>query len=147
MTNKELINKYPWLLPRNRFTDKVNPNYDYNYTELDDMPDGWRVAFGEQLCEEVNNELLTWEKEDYDEFRILQIKEKYGELRFYVNYSSHALYEIIEKYTQLSRKTCIQCGKPARWISRGWIFPYCDDCLDPEKKKNIEKYYEKIEEC
>ena len=28
--NKQLIAKYPWLLPYNRFTGKVPDDYDYN---------------------------------------------------------------------------------------------------------------------
>ena len=51
--NKQLVKKYPFLLPRNRWTGKVPKEYDYSYTELDDMPDGWRKAFGEQMCEEI----------------------------------------------------------------------------------------------
>ena len=79
--NKELIAKYPWLLPHNRFSDKIADDYDYSYTELDAMPDGWRKAFGEQMCEEIQKEL---EKFDYvDKYRILQIKEKFGFLHWY----------------------------------------------------------------
>ena len=148
MTNRELIEKYPWLTPTNRWSGKKitdcagsngeegywpddptkHPEYNYEFTELDDMPKGWRRAFGEEMCEELNQELLTWNEEDRKEFHITQIKEKYGELRFYVNYGSKALYDIIDKYTTLSRGICINCGKTARWISRGWISPYCDDC-------------------
>lgn len=79
--NKELIKKYPWLMPRNRFSDEVDEDYDYSYTELDAMPDGWRKAFGEQMCEEIQREL---EKFDFvDKFRVVQIKEKFGFLRIY----------------------------------------------------------------
>ena len=45
--NKQLCEKYPFLLPRNRWTGLVHPDYDYSYTELDAMPTGWRKAFGE----------------------------------------------------------------------------------------------------
>ena len=90
--NKELIGKYPWLLPRNRFTDlPVNQmpvdfeegysSYDYSYTELDTMPCGWRKAFGEQMCEEIQHELEKFDA--VDDFRVIEIKEKYGQLRFY----------------------------------------------------------------
>ena len=51
--NKELIKRYPFLLPRNRWTGEVAEDYDYHYTELDGMPDGWRIAFGKQMCEEI----------------------------------------------------------------------------------------------
>ena len=159
MTNEELINRYPWLTPRNRFTDQPYKNEEYLYTELDNMPDGWRKAFGEQMCEEMNDEMLTWPKKEYDGFRITQIKEKWGALRVYVNYGSEKLYDIIAKYTTTSRVTCLQCGRPARWISRGWIAPWCDDCAVKRLKDynldddqfldeyySIQDYYEKEED-
>ena len=31
-------------------------------------------------------------------------------------------------------KTCIVCGKPATKMSTGWISPYCDDCVNPNRK-------------
>ena len=39
------------------------------------------------------------------------------------------IFEIIEKYENLSYHTCINCGKPATKISTGWICPYCDNCI------------------
>ena len=46
--NRALCKKYPFLLIREGA---------YRFTELDDLPDGWRIAFGEQLCEELKAEL------------------------------------------------------------------------------------------
>lgn len=148
MTNKELINHYPWLTPTNRWSGKrvtdcmgedgeegfwpgnptEHPDYDYEYTELDDMPSGWRIAFGEEMCEELNNEIKTWPQKDQDAFRITDIKEKFGMLRFYTNYASRNMMEIIGKYVAKSKVICIGCGRPAVWISRGWISPWCNIC-------------------
>lgn len=79
--NKALVEKYPFLLPRNRFTDEVPDDYDWTYTEMDSMPNGWRKAFGDQMLREIKEELLKFNF--LDEYRILQIKEKYGTLRWY----------------------------------------------------------------
>ena len=49
-SNQKLIERFPFLIPRNRWTGKVPEDYDYSYTELDSMPDGWRKAFGEQMA-------------------------------------------------------------------------------------------------
>ena len=137
--NKQLCEQYPFLLPRNRWTDEIPKDFDYSYTELDAMPDGWRKAFGLQMCEEVKQELIKINK--MDEFRIAQIKEKFGELRFYTNWVTDEIEAIINKYTKLSRKTCINCGKPATVITTGWISPFCNDCV-----KDINDNYEPIEE-
>lgn len=128
--NKQLIAKYPWLLPRNRWTGEVVEDYDYSYTELDDMPDGWRAAFGEQMCEEIQQALNMMESDIADTFRIMQIKEKYGSLCFYTNWLTDQIREIIYKYEKLSAHICISCGAPATKMSTGWISPYCDKCAE-----------------
>ena len=39
--NKALVDDFPFLLPRNRWTGKVPDDYDYSYTELDAMHVAW----------------------------------------------------------------------------------------------------------
>lgn len=140
--NKKLIERYPFLSPRNRWDDTISSSYDYTYTELDDMPKGWRIAFGIKMLEEIRAELI---KNDFlDKYRIIQIKEKYGQLRWYDNGSTNEILNIITKYEQLSEITCIVCGAPATQISLGWISPYCDYCaaeFDNQKYKPIDSFY------
>ena len=98
------------------------------FSELDDMPNGWRKAFGIQMCKEIKAELKR-HKGALKRYRITQIKEKFGGLRWYDGYTTEKIiHEIIPKYEALSHKTCIICGKPATCISAGWVSPYCDDC-------------------
>ena len=135
MENKRLCKRYPFLRPRNRFDDIImweHPKWDWRYarpyewTELDAMPDGWRKAFGKQMCEEIRNALI---EENYlYKYRIVQIKEKYGSLRWYDWASSKKVQDIIDKYEEISARTCICCGRPATKISKGWISPFCDRC-------------------
>ena len=117
------------------------PKYDYEYTELDDMPDGWRAAFGEQLCEELKNELVR--SGHIDRYRITQIKEKYGTLHWYDRGNTDHGFKIILKYVSLSARTCICCGKPATRITTWWISPYCDDCCPCESSVAIEEWFQK----
>lgn len=108
-SNQELIERFPFLIPRNRWTGKVPEDYDYSYTELDSMPDGWRKAFGEQMCEDIREELVR--AEYLDQYRITQIKEKYGTLCWYdFGCTERMLRDIIPKYERLSARTCIRCG-------------------------------------
>lgn len=75
--NRRLCKKYPWLIPRNRFTGKISwVHYPYDSTELDDMPKGWRIAFGDIWCEEIQKILVK--NHSVNEFRIIQLKEKFG---------------------------------------------------------------------
>ena len=100
-----------------------------SYTELDAMESGWRKAFGIQMCKEIKKELKK-HKFLY-KYRIIQIKEKFGYLHWYDSGTpkDSKIYDIIRKYEQISAKTCGVCGKPATKISKGWIYPYCDDCI------------------
>lgn len=97
-------------------------------TELDAMPTGWRKAFGIQMCKDLKKVL---KKHNYlYKYRIIQIKEKFGELRWYSCGSPRGCeYPVIEKYEELSGRTCISCGSPAKYITRGWISPYCESCV------------------
>ena len=131
--NQGLIERYPFLLPDygRDARGRPSPDFDFSFTELDLMPHGWRIAFGEQMCEEIKKALLTSgpSKEEgltalYD-YRILEIKEKYGQLRWY---DTGGVDEITEKYLKISERICVECGKPATRRSTHWICPYCDDC-------------------
>ena len=77
--NRRLVERYPWLLPRNVWTDQPLEDYDYEFTNFDDIPAGWRKAFGLNMMEDIRKELI---KVNYlEDFHVLQCKEKYGELR------------------------------------------------------------------
>lgn len=131
--NQELIERFPFLLPQYGRDEngRLSPDFDFSFTELEFMPEGWRIAFGEQMCGEIKETLLSsgTSKEEglavLYEYRILEIKEKYGQLRWY---DTGGVDEITEKYLKLSEKICVKCGKIATRRSTHWICPYCDDC-------------------
>lgn len=97
------------------------------FTELDAMETGWRNAFGIQMCKEIKTALKK--NNCLRKYRITQIKEKYGSLRWYDTGAPEEVHKIISKYEQISAKTCIICGKSAKYISKGWISPYCENCI------------------
>ena len=149
--NKKLCDKYPFL------TWHGDPLYigydekrelDYSYTWEDELPDGWRKAFCPKMWDELKAIL---EKADYvDKFRFVQIKEKYGTLRLYHEGVPEKIYAEVEeweaKYDRLSEKTCIHCGKPAKYMSIGWISPWCEDCAKEindtiVKIEDVEDFY------
>jgi len=97
------------------------------YTELDTMPNGWRKGFGIQMCKEIKIALKKLPRKTRRRYMITDIKEKYGELRWYDIGGTKWVHDIIDKYTKLSYYTCIRCGKPAHYLSEGWICPYCEE--------------------
>lgn len=124
MTNKELCEEYPFLIDWNEPCDSDERTYEY--TLLDDMPKGWKIAFGEQLCKEIKEALIE-EGIPIEEYKVLQVKEKFGGLRWYDN-AYGKVQEVISKYEDLSYKTCVGCGSKATFRSTGWVLPFCDEC-------------------
>lgn len=170
--------KYPFLYPRNRFTDLHYTNWTLHeylkklydkayildkrsyqaktknvfyvvwyrvvdfiykwicpifhciptYTEWDAMPEGWHKAFGDDMLNELNAIYKKFDRAQKKNFRILQIKEKYGTLRFYTSFTTPELIRFTNKYEALSEKTCIECGYPATHMTKGYILPLCDEC-------------------
>lgn len=143
MRNKALCLKYPWIVPRNRWSDKIPKKFDYSYTELDAIPTGWMKAFGMQMVDEINEELKKTGK--LDSFRVSQIKEKYGRLEFYSYGGTSEVFEIIEDYGNISEYVCIRCGRLDVPVicNNGWYEPICKCCYNEQEKRMEQKGYGK----
>lgn len=131
LNNWILVVKYPFLMPKywNRETMQYEVDSDYNYkvTELDAMPDGWKKAFGEMMCEEIYNALV--ECGGLDDYMILDIKEKFGILRWADAPFYEEVSKVTDKYSALSANICMFCGKPDVPITGTyWTYPICKDC-------------------
>lgn len=59
---------------------------------------------------------------------ILQVKEKFGGLRFYTSGSNDFFNGMVAMAEAASYRICEQCGKPGKPRSGGWILTLCDDC-------------------
>lgn len=59
-------------------------------------------------------------------------------LRWYDNGSPNGcVYKIIDKYENISYHTCINCGSPAKYLSKGYILPYCENCISNHEDYNL----------
>ena len=135
--NRLMIESFPFLLPRNRWTGKVSEDFDYTYNEMSAMPDGWAREFGfEMLCE---LERALREDGILDDYRITDIKEKYGTLRWYDNCTSKRVMDIINKYCCMSIDVCLYCGRPTYYQTRGWISNVCKKCARKQIKMGLYK--------
>lgn len=122
---KALIEEYPYLQPRRMTDGQISPDYDYQFIVGEyDLPEGWLDLFL-LMCVDIKAPL---EKAGLlNEFRFLQVKEKYGGLRAYNTAGNDEVYNIIDKYEFLSQQVCTTCGKPAVAMTRGWIYPFCEE--------------------
>lgn len=148
--NKKMVKEFPFLLPHNRWTDKVSEDYDYSYNELWALENGWAKAFGYELICELRDALI--EANYLYDYRITQIKEKYGTLRWYDFGAPEKVFNIIRKYEKLSGEVCVYCGKPATHETYGWINYVCENCLNEHQLsgrpigEDEEDYFEEGEE-
>ena len=58
----------------------------------------------------------------------IQVKEKFGELRFYYSGGDEEIRGMVAMAEYMSVRTCEQCGKPGRLRTiRGWVTTACDE--------------------
>lgn len=60
----------------------------------------------------------------------MQIKEKYGTLRWYDAGATERVERVIAKYEYISQFVCVSCGDDATKVTTGWISPYCNKCVE-----------------
>lgn len=84
----------------------------------------------QQEIKEMNEQFLklrTIEPFEYTE--AIQVKEKFGTLRFYVKSSNEFIDGVIAMAENLSAITCEKCGKPTKTkVKAGWYKTICDEC-------------------
>jgi len=80
---------------------------------------GWRGIL-DKLIDDL--EKMGWNGE------VLQVKEKFGGLRFYISYGTKEIQDRIYKAEEESFKTCENCGKPGKLTGTYWIKTLCKEC-------------------
>ena len=58
---------------------------------------------------------------------VVQVKEKFGTLRFYIQAGTDEHYNYISFAETMSGVTCETCGKPGKRLGRGWIYTACKE--------------------
>lgn len=58
---------------------------------------------------------------------VVQVKEKFGTLRFYVIGATDAQYNYISFAEAMSGRICETCGKPGKRLGGGWLYTACEE--------------------
>lgn len=130
---------------------------------LGDMPEGWARAFGIEMCEDIRTLLLAMRPDAVSDteqlltYRVSQVKEKFGTLRWYAGgglirneldsgkdgthrdgIAYRAIDDIVELYSDVSGRCCVMCGTfdDIRW-TRGWVGPMCRGCWESRHENLI----------
>ena len=117
-----LLNKYPKLFGEMAFGIECG--------------DGWFDLI-DKLCEDIT-------KAD-PEVIALQVKEKFGTLRFYITAYSEIgdtgeVFDLIDEAEDASEKICEECGAPGKLEGKMWFKTICEKC-----KKEISE--ERLKVC
>ena len=101
--------------------------FDIEEYVIGNVGPGWHNLIRELVVDLVN---LGWDQ------HLLQLKEKYGGLRFYIGSGSDEIYTRINKAEHDSVTICEQCGSPGEQRGGGWIFTRCDGCWETLRQQN-----------
>lgn len=102
------------------------------------FPRGW-LPLLKKTCIQLEELLNDQDIDHFKDFRVQQIKEKYGELRFYYSFCPEPTYEginlvelvdsVIDQAETLSRTICQDCGGRGYLRKTGWMRTTCG-CRD-----------------
>lgn len=96
--------------------------------------DGWF-----QLIYELSNEITVIATETNSPLPVVsQVKEKFGELRFYCNKNTDGIKTALNKATRKSSVTCEKCGSQGKLILGRWSRVRCEPC-DLEDQQDLIK--------
>ena len=73
------------------------------------------------------------EENDYCEMYAVQVKEKYGTLRFYMSCETDQICDLIRETEALSSQTCEICGAFGKMRGKTWYEVRCDGCFSGER--------------
>jgi hypothetical protein len=139
--------------------EEFNKKYDGFVTVSLDISDGW-LSLVDKLCSMIRHKLDTitkyndiWlENEVIDmfkhatnqalvqDFKIVQIKEKFGGLRFYVDGADKEINAWISFAESMSYEICEECGTNQNiGTTSGWIRTICGACSTKIKKQDVWK--------
>lgn len=115
---RQLVQRYPWV---------KNGNTLNGYNIVCDCSDGWYAHIYDMLGR--IEEYYKQNAADINNIKVLEIKEKYGELRVYADCSLEGAYSIIKEYELGATEICEVCGQPEKIDKEnGWVKTICCNC-------------------
>jgi hypothetical protein len=93
--------------------------------------DGWYNII-DMLCQLLQSDI---DNNNHEQIEAVQVKEKYGTLRFYVNHCNTKQEGMIDFAEYLSAFICEECASNKNVKqTKNWIYTRCSDCMKKIKK-------------
>jgi hypothetical protein len=126
VNTKYLLDRYP----------KLYQGYNFPMTVTCmcwgfDTGDGWF-----KLIDKLSAGITALDEKNGTQTIAVQVKEKFGGLRYYIESGSDAIHDLIDKAEDESFRTCEQCGKPGGLRGGGWVSTTCDKCWETRKNQS-----------
>lgn len=87
----------------------------------------WLCGAIQDHCDNVKY-FLDGEMRSPEQVVAVQVKEKFGKLRFYFDGGDETIHGMVEMAEYMSGTICEECGKPGKLrTDRGWIRTLCDE--------------------
>ena len=84
--------------------------------------------YAEQIEHGLTGKYLPW---------VVQIKEKFGGLNYYMSFENDEMSDLIIAAAQRSETICENCGKPGKTRNfSGWCVTECEACLEARVNHN-----------
>jgi hypothetical protein len=105
-------------------------------------PGWWPIV--EKLCSNIQHH-IDWQNKNHEKHPVVeqviavQIKEKFGGLRFYYDGGDDTIYGMVRMAESWASNHCEECGKPGTSRNGGWIKTLCDE-HDKERQEKYERY-------
>jgi hypothetical protein len=105
--------------------DDAKSSHDYLVSRLG------KPRFGEKgvavTLEDVDEAKVKMDTEAERVPTVVQVKEKFGTLRFYIQSGTEAHYNYISFAEAMSGVTCETCGSPGKRLGGGWVYTACEE--------------------
>jgi hypothetical protein len=118
-----LCKKYPKMFV-NRHADMTTTAMCWGF----ECGDGWFNII-DQLCANIQSH-IDWknkEKEVVPQVVVVQVKEKFGGLRFYYDGGDDYIHGLAMMAESMSEVTCETCGNPGKRQGGGWVYTACEE--------------------
>lgn len=132
---QKLFDDYPKLFEKRN--DQPENSRPYPIRWGLEHGDGW-LPLIEDLCAAIQQRVDYQKKKDptFRQVEVLQVKEKFGSLRFYISGGDEHIHGMIEMAERVSARTCEECGAPGKMNGKGWLRVRCEPC----EAKRAEKW-------
>ena len=102
--------------------------------------DGW-FRLIDRLCSQIKWQ-VEWHKKQGKDIKpvvVMQVKEKFGGLRFYYQGGNEYIRGLVDMAESMSETTCEECGDVGHKRGSGWIKTLCDK--HAKDKDYVSNYY------